>query len=89
MELDEYLKNFREQIDTLDHEIIYLLSRRFIIVEQIGLIKKDIGAESIQPKRWEELMYKVLEEAKDKHLSEDLVKKIWNLIHKESLKIEK
>jgi len=41
MELDEYLKNFREQIDTLDHEIIYLLSRRFTLVEQIGKIKKE------------------------------------------------
>jgi len=35
MELDKLLENFREQIDTIDNEIIYLLSRRFALVEQI------------------------------------------------------
>jgi chorismate mutase len=35
MQLDELLKNYREQIDTLDNEIIYLLSRRFALVKQI------------------------------------------------------
>jgi len=31
----EILENFRNQIDTIDEEIIYLLSRRFEIVKQI------------------------------------------------------
>jgi chorismate mutase len=35
MENKELLENFREQIDTLDAEIIYLLSRRFKIVNEI------------------------------------------------------
>jgi len=35
MELDDLLKNYREQIDTIDIEIIYLLSRRFALVEEI------------------------------------------------------
>lgn len=89
MELDEYLKNFREQIDTLDHEIIYLLSRRFALVEQVWNIKKEVWAEVIQQKRWDEVMKKILEEAKEKHISEELVKNIWELIHKESINIEK
>jgi len=41
MELDELLVSFRNQIDTIDEEIIYLLSRRFELVKQIGNIKKD------------------------------------------------
>jgi chorismate mutase len=35
MEHIELLQNYREQIDTLDKEMIYLLSRRFEIVKQI------------------------------------------------------
>jgi chorismate mutase len=35
MELDKLLETFRDQIDTIDIEIIYLLSRRFELVKQI------------------------------------------------------
>ena len=89
MELDNYLKNFREQIDTLDSEIIYLLSRRFALVEQIWKIKKDLWEEALQQNRWDELMFNLLEEAREKNVSEELVKNIWNEIHKYSLNIEK
>ena len=89
MELDNYLKNFREQIDTLDYEIIYLLSRRFALVEQIWKIKKDLWEEALQQNRWNELMSNLLEEAREKNVPEELVKNIWNEIHKHSLNIEK
>jgi chorismate mutase len=35
MKNNKLLENFREQIDTLDAEILYLLSRRFTIVNEI------------------------------------------------------
>ena len=89
MELDKYLKNFREQIDTLDHEIIYLLSRRFTLVEQIWKIKKDLWEDALQQSRWNELMSNLLEEARERNVSEELVKNIWSEIHKHSLNIEK
>jgi chorismate mutase len=41
MSFDVLLENYRNQIDTLDFEIIYLLSRRFQIVNEIGNIKKE------------------------------------------------
>ena len=88
MELDKYLENFREQIDTLDYEIIYLLSRRFALVEQIWIIKKDLWESALQPKRWEELERKILIEAKERNVNPELIKKIWNEIHSESLRIE-
>jgi len=34
-------------------------------------------------------MENLLEEAREKHISKELVKNIWELIHKESLNIEK
>jgi len=89
MQLDKFLENFREQIDTIDHEIIYLLSRRFALVEQIWNIKKELNVSALQEKRWEQLMNNLLEEAKERNVNSDLVTKIWKLIHEESLKIEK
>jgi chorismate mutase len=35
MDIKELLENYRQQIDSLDKEIIYLLFRRFTIVEEI------------------------------------------------------
>lgn len=89
MELDKFLENFREQIDTIDYEIIYLLSRRFALVEQIWNIKKEKWENVFQPKRWDFLLKNLLEEAKEKNVNSELVKKIWEEIHKESLNIEK
>lgn len=89
MELDELLKNYRTQIDTIDEEIIYLLSRRFSLVEQIWIIKKENWEKSLQPKRWDELLNNLYLEADDKNIDRNFVKNIWELIHKEALKIEK
>jgi len=88
MELNELLKNYREQIDTLDHEIIYLLSRRFSLVKEIWKIKKDNNSQILQSKRWNELMQNLLIEAEDRNVSKKLVSTIWNLIHDESLSVE-
>ena len=89
MELDKFLENFREQIDTIDYEIIYLLSRRFALVEQIWNIKKEKWENVLQPKIWDNLLKNLLEEAKEKNVNSELIKKIWEEIHKESLNIEK
>ena len=89
MELDDLLKNYREQIDTIDIEIIYLLSRRFALVEEIWNIKKENWENPLQPKRWSELLENLFEEARDKNVDKNLVKTIWNAIHKQSLIVEK
>ena len=89
MELDELLVSFRNQIDTIDEEIIYLLSRRFELVKQIGNIKKDCWEKALQPKRWEEVLENLYSEAEDKWVSKQLVKEMWTSIHNEALKIEK
>ncbi len=89
MNLDELLINFRNQIDTIDEEFIYLLSRRFELVKQIGKIKKDSWEQALQPKRWEEVLENLYNEADDKWVSREFVKEMWTAIHKEALKIEK
>ena len=89
MEYNELLKNYREQIDTLDKEVIYLLSRRFEIVNQIWLIKKENNITPLQNDRWQKLLSENIEVATELWVSEELIKDLWNRIHEESLKIEK
>lgn len=84
----DILENFRNQIDTIDEEIIYLLSRRFEIVKQIWKIKKENNITPLQIDRWQKVINNLIEEAKDKWINEKLVIKLWEEIHKESLILE-
>ena len=89
MNINELLKNYREQIDTLDHEIVYLLSRRFTIVKEIWEIKKQNNIPALQNWRWEELMKNLLEYAREREINPELIRTIWEEIHKEALNLEK
>jgi len=89
MEYKELLKNYREQIDLLDKEIIYLFSRRFEIVKQIWHIKKENNISTIQADRWNKLLFENIETGKELNVSEDFIKDVWGRIHLESLEIEK
>ncbi|MDD2907407.1 MAG: chorismate mutase [Candidatus Gracilibacteria bacterium] len=88
MENKELLGVYREQIDTLDKELIYLLFRRFEIVKQIGLIKKSEGIKPLDKSRWEKLLNDNLEVSRDYDLNDDFIIDIWNRIHDESLRLE-
>ncbi|MDD2871462.1 MAG: chorismate mutase [Candidatus Gracilibacteria bacterium] len=88
MEYNELLDIYRNQIDTLDKEIIYLLGRRFKIVNEIGKLKKENNIEAFQKDRWEQLMKENLEMAQECEVSQELVKEIWDMIHEKSLEIE-
>lgn len=80
----ELLQQFRDQVKTIDLEIIYLLSRRFENVKQIWELKKVLDMPVHQENRWQELLSDILEEADERMLDRDFVTKIWDLIHEES-----
>nr|MDD3719800.1 chorismate mutase [Candidatus Gracilibacteria bacterium] len=87
--MDELLKHYRDGIDTLDREIVYLLSRRFDYVKEIGKIKKNSGViNPIDENRWNRVLENIKKEAKDKGLSEEFIENIWNEIHREALNLE-
>lgn len=90
MENKELLKIYREQIDSLDKEMIYLLFRRFELVKQIGLIKKEDGITNpLDKTRWNNLMDENLEVSREYWLKDELIIDLWNRIHKYSLDLEK
>lgn len=72
------LNNFRKQIDEIDESIVVLLAKRMKIVKKIGRLKKKENLPALDQKRWQEII-------KSK---KGYIKKIWEIIHEESLKIE-
>ena len=85
----ELMQNFREQIDTLDKELLYLFSRRFTIVNEIWKIKKQDNIQALQPDRWKKLLTENILVWEDLWLNKEFIEDIWTRIHEESLEIEK
>lgn len=82
------LDDWREQIDTIDNNIISLLAKRMDIVVQIGKYKKENNIPLMDNNRWQSLVEKLLNKAEKLNLSKDLVKDIYAQILKHSMHIE-
>lgn len=89
MQQKKILKNFREQIDSLDREILYLLFRRFTLVSEIWKLKKEIWMQILQKNRWEQVLKNKIEIWNEYWLKKEFIENIWNNIHNEALEIEK
>jgi len=73
------LRMLRKQIDEIDESIVALLVKRMKVVKAVGRLKKKQSIPALDLVRWQ----KVIKSKKG------YVKKIWEIIHEESLKIEK
>lgn len=78
----------RKKIDRIDNKLIKLLMKRNEAVRVVGIYKKENNIPTLDKKRWNKVLKNRLESAKKLGLSEDFVEKVWNLIHKEALRIE-
>ena len=83
------LENWRKQIDILDQKILILFTKRMKIVEEIGKFKKSQGIAPLDEKRWRQVLESKLAKAKVLNLSKSFIKKLYDLVHKYSLEIEK
>jgi len=83
------IDDWRKEIDIIDKNMLTLLSKRMIIVKEIGRIKKITGQNIRDEQRWGSVITSRLLHAKKLHLSEKAVKKIFEIIHTYALKIEK
>ncbi len=84
----ESLKTQRIKIDKLDARLIKILGERMKVVEAIGRYKARHNIPALQPKRFEEILNKNIQLARNEHLSETLIRAIMNAIHEESLNKE-
>ena len=79
------LMGLREQIDSLDREILQLLSERMNVAEKIGRIKRENDVRILQIMRWEDIVERALSRSETLNLSEDFLHTLLDAIHIESI----
>ncbi len=84
----DQLTQYRNQIDTIDTILITLLKERFDAVKWIGEYKKLHNMKPLQPGRWQEVLNSRIAIAEQNGLDPDLIREIWETIHKYALRIE-
>lgn len=85
-DFEDQLTRLRKTIDEIDDELIMKLAKRMEIAEEIGRYKKENEVTILQVKRWEEIINKRIEMGKSMNLSEEFMKKLLQIIHKESIR---
>lgn len=82
---ESVLETLREQIDSIDKQMLELLSQRMNVVEDIGKYKSKNEVTILQLRRWEKIISTRIKLGKKLGLTEDFVKKLLQLVHKESI----
>jgi chorismate mutase len=83
------LEKLREQIDSIDDEIVGLLSKRMDIVKEVGKLKKEHQVEPLDTNRLEALLTSKKSKAKVLGVSQTFIGKVFELIHEHSVAIQK
>ena len=79
------LMALREQIDSLDNEILQLLAERMGVAENIGRIKRDNNVRILQSLRWESIAERTLASSAALGLSIEFLQTLLDAIHVESI----
>lgn len=85
---NERLSSTRYKIDKLDLKLMILLEKRFFLTKKIVSIKQDYQLPVVQKSRWIQLLQSRLRLAKVLKLNSSFVKKIFVLIHEESVRLQ-
>lgn len=83
---NQLLNDFRDQIDSIDYQLLELLAKRMHIVENIGKYKQKNNISIFQLKRWIGIIESRIEFGKQFEMHEPFVKKMLQLVHRESIR---
>ncbi len=87
-ELRIQISYLRKEIDDIDQQIINLLGKRMEISKQLGEYKKRNDIALFQPDRWREIVETRTKAGIANNLPEDLILKIYQYIHEESIRAQ-
>lgn len=82
------LSILREQIDSIDDEIMQKMSARMKISEKIGQYKKDNNVTILQVNRWEEIVKTRVALGKAMGIDEGFMRDLLRLVHHESIQVQ-
>lgn len=87
--MNKEIDNWRKQIDLLDEKVLSILAKRTKIVRKIGQLKKKQNIPVVDKKRWDKLISSLLSRSDSLGLSKEFIEKLFNIIHKYSIKTQK
>ena len=82
------LEQLRSVIDDLDEELINKFASRMEIIEKIGAYKGENNVIILQLERWEKILSNRTFLASKVGLSDDFIKKMLELVHQESIRVQ-
>jgi chorismate mutase len=80
------LDYLRQQMDSLDAEVIDLLARRMELTERMGIVKKDLGLTAYQPDRWRDIVTTRGGRAEALNMDKEFIVALYEKIHHHSVK---
>ena len=84
----DQLQKHRQQIDQIDAEIIRLIARRLEVVQKISKFKQNRQIPTLDQERWQKVLNSRADQAQVLGLDPELIKTIYEEIHKFILKIK-
>jgi chorismate mutase len=84
----ENIDQLRAKIDIIDENLLYTLSSRMKISQQIGEYKKNSNIAILQTSRWDAVLAKVMAKGEEYGLPKDFVKDVFTAIHEASVEVQ-
>ncbi len=84
-DLDASLEHLRQNLDTIDAELIELLATRSKVCEDIGLLKRDMRIPAYIPERWNYVLKSRSQLGEQNGLKSETLKAIYQQIHQMSI----
>lgn len=82
------LEELRARIDSLDDEMMRILSERMETCREIGELKSEYNVSIVQSSRWDKVLAGAVASAEDYRLDSSFVRDVFNLIHEASVKVQ-
>jgi chorismate mutase len=79
------LEGFRQQINHLDDELMFVLGERMKIAEKIAQYKKENDITILQTRRWNEILERACAKGEKLGLSKEFITKYLDAVHLESI----
>ena len=76
----------RAEIDELDEQLWETIAARMEVSQRIGVWKKEHGVAPLQPERYQMIGERLKARGERLGLDEEFIKRVWDLIHEQSLK---
>jgi chorismate mutase len=87
-EFENQLDVLRNRIDSIDNELLEILSARVAIVREIGKYKKENNVTALQINRWSQIVEDRIKLGGKIGLNDAFVKNLLQLIHEDSVRIQ-